>query len=95
MGSVLLMAGTKGKRFSLPNSRILIHQPMGGAQGQAVEVEIVTKELMRIKKLMNEIISKHTGQPLEKVEKDTDRDYFMTADEAVKYGIVDKVILPE
>jgi ATP-dependent Clp protease protease subunit len=95
MGAVLLAGGTKGKRFSLPNSRIMIHQPLGGAEGPAKDVEILAKELLRIKSKINEILSFHTGQPIEKIEKDTDRDFFMTADEALKYGIIDKVIKPE
>lgn len=92
MGALLLSAGSKGKRFALPNARIMIHQPLGGAQGQATDVEIQTREIMRIKKLLNEILSKHTSQPLAKIEKDTDRDFYMGADEAVKYGLVDEVI---
>lgn len=91
-GAVLLAAGTKGKRYALPNARIMIHQPLGGAQGQATDVEIQTREIMRIKKLINEILSKHTGQPLAKVEKDSDRDYYMSAEEALKYGLIDEVI---
>jgi ATP-dependent Clp protease protease subunit len=94
MAAVLLAAGTKGKRFSLPNSRIMIHQPLGGAEGTAKDVEILTKELLRIKHLINEILSKHTGQPIEKIERDTDRDFFMSAQEAQEYGIIDKVIMP-
>jgi ATP-dependent Clp protease protease subunit len=92
MGALLLSAGSKGKRFALPNARIMIHQPLGGAQGQATDVEIQTREIMRIKKLLNEILSKHTSQPLSKIEKDTDRDFYMGADEAVKYGLLDEVI---
>jgi len=92
MGAMLLCAGTKGKRFALPNSRIMIHQPLGGAQGAATDIEIQTQEILRMKKLLNEMISKHSGQPLSKVEKDTDRDFFMGADEAVKYGLIDEVI---
>lgn len=92
MAAVLLLAGTKGKRFALPNSRIMLHQPMGGFQGQATDIEIQTREILGIKKKMNEIISKHTGQSLEKVEKDTDRDYFMSAEDAKSYGIIDVVI---
>ncbi|MGB9613150.1 MAG: ATP-dependent Clp endopeptidase proteolytic subunit ClpP [Candidatus Margulisiibacteriota bacterium] len=94
MGALLLAAGDKGKRYTLPNARIMIHQPLGGAQGQATDIEIQTHEILRIKKLLNEILSKHTGQPLAKIEKDTDRDFYMTAEEAVKYGIVDEVISP-
>jgi len=92
MGAMLLAAGSKGKRYSLPNARIMIHQPLGGAQGQATDIEIQTKEIMRIKKLLNEILAKHTGQPLAKIEKDTDRDFYMSAQEALEYGIVDEVI---
>ncbi len=92
MAAILLAAGAKGKRFALPNSRIMIHQPLGGAQGPVKDVEIITKELLRIKETLNSILSKHTGQPLEKIEKDTDRDFFMTAYEALEYGIIDKVI---
>lgn len=94
MGAVLLAAGKKGKRFSLPNSRIMLHQPLGGAEGSAKDVEILTKELLRIKKLINEILSNTTGQDIEKIEKDTDRDFFMSAQEALEYGIIDKVIKP-
>jgi ATP-dependent Clp protease protease subunit len=92
MGAMLLAAGTKGKRYALPNARIMIHQPLGGAQGQATDIEIQTKEIMRVKKLLNEILAKHTGQPLAKIEKDTDRDFYMSAQEAVEYGLVDEVI---
>jgi len=91
-GALLLAAGAKGKRFALPNARIMIHQPLGGAQGQATDIEIQTKEILRIKKLLNDVLAKHTGQPLAKIEHDTDRDFFMTADDALKYGIVDEVI---
>ena len=90
--ALILASGTKGKRFSLPNSRIMLHQPLGGAQGQVSDIEIQTKELLRIKKKINEIIAYHTNQPLKRIEKDTDRDYFMTGDEAKEYGIVDEVI---
>jgi ATP-dependent Clp protease protease subunit len=92
MGAVLLAAGTKGKRFALPNSRIMIHQPLGGAQGQATDIEIQTKEILRMKKNLNEILAHHTGQPVKTIEKDTDRDFFMSAKEAVKYGLVDEVV---
>ncbi|MFH1541665.1 MAG: ATP-dependent Clp endopeptidase proteolytic subunit ClpP [bacterium] len=92
LGALLLTAGAKGKRFALPNARIMIHQPLGGAQGQATDVEIQTKEMLRIKKLLHDILVTHTGQTLDKIEKDTDRDYYMTAPEAVKYGLVDEVI---
>jgi ATP-dependent Clp protease protease subunit len=92
MGAVLLAAGTPGKRFALPNSRIMIHQPLGGAQGQATDIEIQTKEILRMKKNLNEILAHHTGQPVKTIEKDTDRDFFMSAKEAVKYGLVDEVV---
>ena len=90
--AVLLASGTKGKRFSLPNSRVLIHQVMGGAEGQAKDVAIQTKEMLRIKQQVDKILASHTGQSVSKIEKDTDRDFFMTADDARKYGIVDKII---
>jgi ATP-dependent Clp protease protease subunit len=92
MGAVLLSAGNKGKRFILPNARVMIHQPWGGAQGQASDVEIQAKEIGRIKLRLNQILAANTGKSLKVVEKDTDRDFFMDADEAVKYGIVDKVV---
>ncbi len=92
MGAVLLLAGAKGKRQALPNARIMIHQPMGGAQGQATDIEIQAREILRMKGRLNEIIARHTGQPLERVEKDSDRDYFMGAQEARAYGIVDEVV---
>ncbi|HVP63041.1 MAG TPA: ATP-dependent Clp endopeptidase proteolytic subunit ClpP [Myxococcaceae bacterium] len=92
MGAVLLLAGAKGKRQALPNARIMIHQPMGGAQGQATDIEIQAREILRMKGRLNEIIARHTGQPLERVEKDSDRDYFMGAAEARAYGIVDEVV---
>jgi ATP-dependent Clp protease protease subunit len=90
--AVLVLAGTKGKRYALPHSRILLHQPHGGAQGQAVDIEIQAKEITRYRKLLEELIAEHTGQPLEKVSKDTDRDYILTTEEAVAYGVVDEVI---
>jgi ATP-dependent Clp protease, protease subunit len=90
--AVLVLAGTKGKRYALPHSRILLHQPHGGAQGQAVDIEIQAKEITRYRKLLEELIAEHTGQPLDKVSKDTDRDYILTAEEAVAYGVVDEVI---
>lgn len=90
--AVLLASGTKGKRFSLPNSRVLIHQVMGGAEGQAKDVAIQTKEMLRIKQQVDKILSQHTGQSIAKIEKDTDRDFFMTAEDAKKYGIIDKII---
>ncbi len=94
MGALLLTAGESGKRYALPNSRILIHQPLGGAQGQATDVEIHANELVKIKKRVNKILSSHTGQPLEKIEKDTERDYFMSPEDAKDYGIIDEVISP-
>jgi len=90
--AVLLACGAKGKRFSLPNARVLIHQVMGGAEGQQKDVEIQAREMMRIKNQINKILANHTGQPVAKIEKDSDRDYFMTAEEAKKYGIIDKII---
>ena len=90
--AVLLLAGAKGKRFALPHSRVLLHQPHGGAQGQAVDIEIQAREIIRYRQLLDQLISEHTGQPLEKVSKDTDRDYILTAQEAVEYGVVDEVI---
>ena len=92
MGAVLLAAGTKGKRYSLPNSRILIHQPMGGFQGQASDIEIQAKEILRMKDRLNEILVAHTGKDFESIQKDTDRDFFMSGAEAKKYGIIDHVI---
>ena len=90
--AVLLLAGAKGKRFALPNSRVLLHQPHGGAQGQAVDIEIQAKEIMRLRALLEQIISTHTGQTLEKVSKDTDRDFILTAPEALAYGAIDEII---
>jgi ATP-dependent Clp protease protease subunit len=90
--AVVLAAGTKGKRFALPHSRILIHQPHGGAQGQAVDIEIQAKEILRYRRLLDEILAEHTGQPLEKIQKDTDRDFIMTSEQAKEYGIIDDVI---
>ena len=90
--AVLLLAGAPGKRYALPNSRVLLHQPHGGAQGQAVDIEIQAKEIIRLRKLLDKIISQHTHQTLEKVEKDTDRDFILTADEALTYGVVDEII---
>ena len=91
-GAILLAAGQKGKRFSLPNSEIMIHQVMGGAEGQAVDVDIQARHILKIKDKLNKILSKHTGQSLKKIEKDTDRDFFMDAEEAKKYGIIDIVL---
>jgi ATP-dependent Clp protease protease subunit len=90
--AVLLAAGAKGKRYALPNARVMIHQVMGGVEGQQKDVEIQAREMLRIKNQINQILTKHTGQPLKKIEQDSDRDYFMTADEAKKYGIIDKII---
>ncbi len=92
MGAVLLSAGAKGKRFTLPNSEILLHQVMGGAEGQAVDIKIKAEHIIKIRDRINGILSKHTGQSLEKISKDTDRDFFMSAEQAKKYGIVDKII---
>jgi len=92
MGALLLMAGTKGKRYSLPHSKVMIHQPIGGFQGQAADIEIHAKEIMRTKAALNDIIASHTGQPIDRVNEDTDRDYFMSGAEAKEYGIVDEVI---
>jgi ATP-dependent Clp protease protease subunit len=93
MGAVLLTAGSAGKRSALTHSRIMIHQPMGGAQGQASDIEITAREIMKMKKELYEIIAKHSGNPFEKVEKDSDRDYWMTATEAVEYGMIDQVLV--
>jgi len=95
MGAFLLSSGTKGKRLALPHSRGLIHQPLGGAQGQATDIEIQANEILRIKKSLNSILSSNTGQPLKKIEKDTDRDYIMTPEEALEYGMIDKIITME
>ena len=92
MGAVLLCAGAAGKRFALPNSRIMIHQPWGGAQGTAADIDIQAKEILRLKAMLNSIIATHTGQPVKRIEKDTERDFFMGAEDAVKYGLVDKVV---
>jgi len=92
MGAVLLAAGTKGKRYALPNSRIMIHQPMAGVEGTATELMIHAKEFKNLKQRINQILIKHTGHPLEKIEKDTDRDCFMSAEEAKEYGLIDHVI---
>ncbi len=92
MGAFLLSGGEKGKRLALPNSRIMIHQPLGGAQGQAVEIEIQAKEILFLKKTLNSLLAEHTGQSLEKINEDTERDYFLSPAEAVQYGLIDKVI---
>lgn len=92
MGAMLLLAGAKGKRFSLPNSRIMIHQPMGGARGQATDIDIQAREILKMRAKLNELIVKHTGQPIERIEKDTERDYYMGPSEAMKYGIIDEIL---
>lgn len=92
MGALLLAAGTKGKRFALPHSRIMLHQPMGGFHGQATDVEIHAREILKMKDTLNKILAQHTAQPLEKIQADTDRDFFMSGDEAKEYGIVDEVL---
>lgn len=92
MGALLLTGGTKGKRHCLPNSRMMIHQPLGGFQGQATDIEIHTREILSLKRKLNEILSKHTGQPIERIEKDTDRDNFMGGKEATEYGLIDSVL---
>ena len=93
MGAFLLAGGAAGKRFAVPNARIMIHQPMGGFQGQATDIEIQAREILRLKARLNEIMARHTGQPIERIEKDTERDYFMGAGEAKEYGIIDEVIV--
>ena len=92
MGALLLAAGAKGKRYALPHARVMIHQPLGGAQGQATDIDIQAKEIMKIKELIHKILVKHTGQNMEKIRQDTERDYFMDAEEAMRYGIVDRII---
>ena len=92
MGAFLLSSGTKGKRMALPHSRVLIHQPLGGAQGQATDIEIQAQEILRIKKSLNEILASNTGQDIAKIEKDTDRDYIMTPEQALEYGMIDKIV---
>ncbi|MFH1771930.1 MAG: ATP-dependent Clp endopeptidase proteolytic subunit ClpP [Candidatus Omnitrophota bacterium] len=94
LGALLLCAGANGKRFTLPNSRIMVHQPWGGVQGTAEDISIQTKEILRLREKVNEILSKHTGKTVDKIKEDTDRDYFMTSHEAKDYGIVDEVIIP-
>ena len=93
MGAFLLAGGTKGKRYALPNARVMIHQPMGGFQGQATEIDIHAREILKIRERLNQIMASHTGQPLERIEQDTERDYFMSAQEAKEYGIIDEVIV--
>ncbi len=92
MAALLLAAGAKGKRYALPHARIMIHQPLGGAQGQATDIDIHAREILKIRDLLNEILAEHTGQPIEKIRQDTERDFFMSAHEAKEYGIIDKVI---
>jgi len=92
MGAFLLTAGAKGKRFCLPNSRVMIHQPLGGYQGQATDIEIHAREILKVKARMNELMAQHTGQPLEQIERDTERDRFLSADQAVEYGLVDSIL---
>ncbi len=92
MAALLLAAGTKGKRYCLPHSRIMIHQPLGGAQGQATDIDIQAREILKVREILNQILVKHTGQSLERIQRDTERDFFMSAEEAKEYGIVDKVI---
>lgn len=92
MGALLLTAGAQGKRYALPNSRIMIHQPLGGAQGQASDIEIQAQEILRMKDMLNDILVNHTGQPLKRIKKDTDRDFFMSSKEAKEYGIIDEVV---
>jgi ATP-dependent Clp protease protease subunit len=92
MAALLLAAGAKGKRYALPHSRIMIHQPLGGAQGQATDIDIHAREILKIRDTLNQILAKHTGQPIDKVSKDTERDFFMNAEEAKEYGIIDRII---
>jgi ATP-dependent Clp protease protease subunit len=93
MGTVLLCAGTKGKRYALPNSTIHMHQPMGGAQGQAADIEIAAREIIRLQQKLRSILAQHTGQPIEKITKDTDRDFYLSAEDAVEYGLVDEILV--
>ena len=95
MGATLLAAGEEGKRYALPNSQVLLHQVAGGVTGEAVEIEITAKQIIKIKEKLNKILEKHTGQPLEKIERDTDRDFYLSADEAKEYGLIDQVIKPK
>ncbi|MEK7281801.1 MAG: ATP-dependent Clp protease proteolytic subunit, partial [Chloroflexota bacterium] len=92
MGTVLLAAGTKGKRYALPNSTVHLHQPLGGAQGQAADIAIAAQEILRIQARINDILAKHTGQPLERIKHDTDRDFYLSAEQAVEYGLVDEIL---
>ena len=93
MGAVLLAAGAKGKRYALPNARVMIHQPWGGVQGQASDINIQAKEILKMRDRINEILAKHTGKPLDKIQRDTDRDYFMSSQEALEYGVVDEIFI--
>ncbi|RAI14836.1 MAG: ATP-dependent Clp endopeptidase proteolytic subunit ClpP [Candidatus Melainabacteria bacterium] len=93
MGAFLLSAGTKGKRMALPSARIMIHQPLGGAQGQATDIELEAKEILRMKSMLNGLLSEHTGQPLKKIKEDTERDHYLSAQQAVEYGLIDKVVV--
>jgi len=95
MATVLLCAGTRGKRYALPNSTIHLHQPLGAAQGQATEVEIMSRELSRSKTILHNILAKHTGQPIEKIARDSDRDFFLSAEQAVEYGLIDQILKPQ
>ncbi|MFA5013367.1 MAG: ATP-dependent Clp endopeptidase proteolytic subunit ClpP [Candidatus Paceibacterota bacterium] len=95
MGAMILAAGAKGKRYALPNSEILLHQVMGGVKGQASEIEITAKQILKIKESMNKILARHTGQPLAKIAKDTDRDFYLSASEAKEYGVIDEVLVPK
>ncbi len=95
MGALLLLAGSKGKRYALPNARIMIHQPLGGAQGQATDIDIQAKEILRLRSYINGIIVKHTGHTIERIEKDTERDYFMSAEDARQYGMIDEVVVKQ
>ncbi len=95
MGALLLSAGRKGKRYALPNSRIMIHQPWGGVQGAAADISIQAKEILRLREMLENILCKHTGQPLDRIKKDSDRDYFMSSEEAQAYGLIDEVIVPD
>ncbi len=92
-GAVLLAAGTKGKRFALPNSRIMLHQPLGGAQGQAVDIEIHAREIIKLRESLNQVLARHTGQPVERIQRDTDRDFFMSPEDAKEYGIIDEILV--
>jgi len=93
MGALLLAAGTKGKRYALPHARIMIHQPLGGVQGQATDIDIQAREIIRMREILNKILEKHTNQPLERIQRDTDRDFFMSAEQAKEYGIIDEVLV--